>query len=206
VFHPKYGILVIEVKSGGIVLDNGKWWYERTDNQQRYPMKDPLEQANRTTYTIKDMVEDALPVGEYCWIEPAVWFPSLSDRTVVKAMPNTYHPEIVLLDWALKNTKKAIDNAYQFYDSTRRTKLSSESAKLVVRTLAPAFRAVPGLGAIYAEQEHIFLRLTNEQNGLLDYLDEQPTAVIQGSAGTGKTLLATEKARRLSESDRVLFL
>jgi len=32
IFHPKFGILVIEVKSGGIALGNGQWWYERKDN------------------------------------------------------------------------------------------------------------------------------------------------------------------------------
>lgn len=206
VFHPKYGFLVIEVKSGGIVLDNGQWQYERSDNHERFEMKDPLEQANRTTYIIKELVEGVLPNGDYCWVEPIVWFPSISDRSLISDMPNTYHPEIVFMDWALTNTKQAIDNAYQFYDSARRTKLSGESAKMIIRTLAPAFSAVPSLGALYAEQEHRFLRMTTEQNGLLDYLEEQPTAVVQGSAGTGKTLLAVEKARRLSGDSKVLFL
>lgn len=206
VFHPTYGILVIEVKSGGIALSEGQWWYEPTNSTKRYPMKDPLEQASRTNYTMNDLLVSALPAGEYCWGEPAVWFPSLSNRDMINDMPNTYHPEVVFMDWALTHTKQAIDNAYQFYDSARRTNLSAASAKLVIKTLAPAFNAVPSLGALYAEQEYRFLRLTQEQNGLLDYLEEQPSAVVQGSAGTGKTLLAVEKARRLSEDGKVLFL
>ena len=206
VFHPRYGILVIEVKSGGIALENGQWLYVRMDNHQRHPMKDPMEQASRTKFTIKELVDDALPEGEYCWAEAAVWFPSLSNRRIIADMPNTYHGETVLTDWAIANTRQAIEQVYRFYDTERRTRLSDESAGKIIRTLAPAFRAVPSLGTVYAEQEHHFLRLTNEQNGLLDYLDEQPTAVVQGSAGTGKTLLALEKARRLSESGKVLFL
>jgi len=206
IFHPKHGILVIEVKSGGIALENGQWWYERTNNHERKPMKAPLEQADRTKYELVDMINSCLDEGEYCWVEPAVWFPSLADRELIKNMPNTYHPEIIMMEWALKNTRQAIDNAYQFYNSSRRTRLSPVSAKLIVRTLAPAFSAIPSLGSIYAEQELSFLRMTNEQNGLLDHLEEQPRAVIQGSAGTGKTLLAVEKARRLSVSDKVLFL
>jgi len=208
VFHPIYGILVIEVKSGGIALEDGQWWYVRTDNQQRNLMKkDPLEQANRTKHSIIDLVRAT--TSELCNVESAVWFPSLADRKIVEDMPNTYHQEIVLMDWALENTRQAIENAYNFYDSKGRTKLSPQGSKLIVKTLAPAFNAVQSLSSLYAEQEYHFLRITNEQNGLLDYLDEQPTAVIQGSAGTGKTMLAVEKARRLSErseSDRVLFL
>ncbi|RIN47915.1 DUF2075 domain-containing protein, partial [Staphylococcus simulans] len=47
---------------------------------------------------------------------------------------------------------------------------------------------------------------TNEQNYLLDYLEEQQLAVIQGGAGTGKTMLALEKARRLPSTEEVVFL
>ena len=206
VFHPRYGLLVIEVKSGGIILDNGHWFYERTDNNDRYPMKDPLEQANRTKYNLKDLIDGVLPMTEYCWIESAVWFPSLSDRSVVPNMPNTYHPEIVLMEWALSNTKQAIENAYRFYCSEQRTSLLPQSAKQIVKTLAPAFHAIPNFGSMLAEQEYLFLRLTNEQSSLLDYLDEQPSATIQGSAGTGKTMLAVEKAKRLAKDGNVLFL
>jgi hypothetical protein len=206
VFHPKYGILVIEVKSGGIILEDGRWWYTRDDTLERFPMKDPLEQACRTMYAMKELVEKALPDGEYCWVEPVVWFPSLSDRETIGSLPNTYHREIVLMAWALQNPEKAIRNAYEFYNNARHTNISPDSAKLIVRTLAPAFNAVQSLSSVYAEQEYRFLRLTQEQSHLLDNLDEQPVAVIHGGAGTGKTLLAVEKARRLSVEDRVLFL
>lgn len=36
--------------------------------------------------------------------------------------------------------------------------------------------------------------MTREQNRLLDYLDEQQIAAIHGVAGTGKTIMAIEKA------------
>lgn len=49
--------------------------------------------------------------------------------------------------------------------------------------------------------------MTKQQAALLDYLEEQKTAVIHGLAGTGKTVLAVEKAKRLaSQTDPVLFL
>ncbi|MFQ8978358.1 MAG: DEAD/DEAH box helicase family protein, partial [Veillonella sp.] len=51
------------------------------------------------------------------------------------------------------------------------------------------------------------LKLTNEQIGLLDYISEQKSATIQGVAGTGKTLIAKEAARRFGmEGRKVLFL
>lgn len=41
-------------------------------------------------------------------------------------------------------------------------------------------------------------QLLYEQYRLLDFLEDQPTAVINGAAGTGKTMIAVEKARRNS--------
>lgn len=48
--------------------------------------------------------------------------------------------------------------------------------------------------------------MTAEQMYLLDYLEEQEEAAIHGVAGTGKTVLAVQKAKSLSESGPVLFL
>lgn len=48
--------------------------------------------------------------------------------------------------------------------------------------------------------------MTSEQSSILDYLEEQRVAAIQGGAGTGKTMLAIEKAIRLSGNGKVLFL
>ena len=53
----------------------------------------------------------------------------------------------------------------------------------------------------------VFHRLLDEQAGILDFLDEQLTAAINGAAGTGKTMIAVEKARRhAAAGERVLFL
>lgn len=46
-----------------------------------------------------------------------------------------------------------------------------------------------------------------EQSGILNFLTEQRSAVINGAAGTGKTMIAVEKAvRHAADGERVLFL
>lgn len=52
----------------------------------------------------------------------------------------------------------------------------------------------------------MFRKMTAEQMYLLDYLEEQEEAAIHGVAGTGKTVLAVQKAKSLSETGTVLFL
>ena len=46
------------------------------------------------------------------------------------------------------------------------------------------------------ELEHAFLKLTNEQMRLARLYFRAKSATIQGVAGTGKTLIAKEAARR----------
>ncbi len=50
VFHPKKGILVIEVKSGKIKCKDGKWEQTNTKTLEMKLMKDPMVQAERSKH------------------------------------------------------------------------------------------------------------------------------------------------------------
>lgn len=205
-------ILLIEVKSGGIECIDNAWTYIRTDNGERHPMKNPLAQADRTKYRFKEIISELFDDtsgradAQYCLVESAVWFPSISKRDVVGELPQEFLPEIVLYENALENPQKFIDGIYDFYDGYRHTKLSPDSYNKVYDAFAPCYRVLPSLRSKRLEQEAEFVRLTREQSSLLDYLEEQRVAAIQGAAGTGKTMLAIEKAKRLAQSGKVLFL
>lgn len=212
IFHPRKGIIVIEVKSGGIECINNTWTYIRTDNGERHSMKNPLKQADKSKYRFLDMLEDLLKDTEYtehpqyCMVESAVWFPSISKRDVIGNLPMEYHPEITLLENALDSPQKYIDDIYDFYEGWKHTRLDKTPADVIIDAFSPLYRVMPSLKSKRLEQEEVFVRLTREQNSLLNYLEEQRVAAIQGAAGTGKTWLAIEKARRLADSGKVLFL
>ena len=87
-------------------------------------------------------------------------------------------------------------------------KLSKEECETFIKfVIAPNCNLVPS--------ERFFIDLKNgnlasfleDQKAILNYLEEQKIAVISGGAGTGKTMIALEKAIRISESgQKVLFL
>jgi len=82
-----------------------------------------------------------------------------------------------------------------------------ESDKLLKNVLCPSFKLIPSLKSKSMLKDLVFNRLLNEQANVLNYLVDQKTALINGAAGTGKTMIAMEKARRNSMAgEKVLFL
>jgi len=82
-----------------------------------------------------------------------------------------------------------------------------EANSLLNNILCPSFNILPSKTLELDYKRERFNALIKEQCNLLDYLEEQRSAVINGAAGTGKTMIAIEKARRHSSNgESVLFL
>lgn len=207
IFNKNYGILVVEVKSGGISFKDGKWLQTRLDNSEINEMKNPFNQANRSKYKLIDEIDYKLPYGDRCFIDKAVWFPSISNDELQKAnLPLEYDSKLILTKESLNNPLQSILSVYNFYNSTRYTMLSRNSENVILETIMPSFNLVPSASNIKDEADYVFYQLTNEQKKVLDFISDQQTVAIQGSAGTGKTFIAVEQAKRLSSDKKVLFL
>lgn len=96
--------------------------------------------------------------------------------------------------------EKLIDDS-----SGYKNQLTKEEANtFVYKMLAPELKTVISSKKDY---EDTYIELLEEQCVVLDFLKFQRTASISGCSGTGKTLVAVERARRLSnEGKKVLFL
>ena len=207
IFNKNYGILVVEVKSGGISFKDGKWLQTRLDNSEINEMKNPFNQANRSKYKLIDEIDYKLPYGDRCFIDKAVWFPYISNDELQKAnLPLEYDSKLILTKESLNNPLQSILSIYNFYNSTRYTMLSRNSENVILETIMPSFNLVPSASNIKDEADYVFYQLTNEQKKVLDFISDQQTVAIQGSAGTGKTFIAVEQAKRLSSDKKVLFL
>lgn len=73
--------------------------------------------------------------------------------------------------------------------------------------IAPACNLIPSENFFIDLKKGRFSAFLDDQKAILNYLEEQKVAVISGGAGTGKTMIALEKAIRLNNSgNKVLFL
>ena len=205
ILHKKYGLLVIEVKSGGIEYKDGNWIQTRLDNNEKHQMKNPFTQADKSKYKFIDIIENVLPYGKKCYVDKAVWFPSVN-KTSFDELPPEYDPSIILTEEALENPISYLIKAFDFYNSKQQTNLEQEDFKRIFNALMPEFNLVPSASNIIEESDYSFLQLTKDQQKVLDFISDQGNVAIQGGAGTGKTFIAVEQARRFSESGEVLFL
>lgn len=73
--------------------------------------------------------------------------------------------------------------------------------------LAPSFSLISLQEVEIERTKNVFKRILKEQVALLNYLQEQNKAIINGLADTGKTVMAVEKARlHVEKGEEVLFL
>lgn len=206
IFHPSRGIIVIEVKSGGIRHDDNGWHQKNTLTEEEKRMKDPLVQAEKSKFTFVDLLSEQEEKFHTFWVEAAVWFPSVDSPEAIGKLPPGYRQEIVLTKKDIGSVKYSIEKIFDYYGMEQRKYYNDDDKQNVLNILSPCFNVIPSMSTVVNEQEYYFNRMTMEQSYLLDYLEEQRVAAIQGGAGTGKTMLALEKAKRMSRDGRVLFL
>ncbi len=85
------------------------------------------------------------------------------------------------------------------------TPIGAPLRKKILEAIRPDFDLVPNLRSRLRHLDVAFERLTGEQMDRLDELESNPRLVWTGGAGTGKTFLAAEAARRKSAHGDVLF-
>lgn len=209
VFHPAYGLIVFEVKDGLISYNRGQGWIQENRRTGACSVIDPMGQVEKSKYYFRDHVlkpafDNSVPFT--CC--SAVWFTSGDCNCISGSLPLNYKEETTL--WAndltsVEQVQNAITRVFKYHDATCYTP-SQELTEKVLDLLAPEFGLVKTIRSQALANETLFHIMTREQNRLLDYLDEQQTAAIHGAAGTGKTIMALEKATRLEADGQVLFL
>ncbi len=205
ILDPQWGVLVVEVKGGEVWCNEGEW-YQKNRNTGQVVSINPEAQASNTKFRIRWEVMDRIPRSDGILFGHAVWFPDgVVDRT---KLPMNYHPQITLDAEDIVQPSLAIQRAFKYWQSQHpHAEGPRERAAAVLNVLVPSLSIVRSVRQTLDEREEAFVQLNREQARIIDFLDDQLHAAIHGAAGTGKTLLGLEKARRLaSPTEPVLFL
>lgn len=209
IFHADKGIICLEAKAGHVRYQDGYWKYG-----SGIPMHNggPFNQASANKWKLKHFIENSKLSGiiSRCKFLHAVWFPSITQPELVSmTMPPEADKVLVLTKEALNNPEPFLDKifAIELPNKVETTLSKAEAQRLIREVLCPQFNVFPTASYDADLKKMVFHRLLKEQAGILNYLEEQQTAIINGAAGTGKTMIALEKAQRhASDGQKVLFL
>lgn len=203
VCHPDYGYLCIEVKGGGVGFDadTGEW-YSIDRYRQKHSIKNPISQALRAKYSIRSKLDEQqgwrdLSLGN-ALRGHAVFFPDVGDAHLL-SRPDM--PSVLIGSADSFNDLAAwIESAFQYWgdQSSGYSPVGRRGVEVIRKIFGRSFTVTPLLSSRLADQEVRRLSLTKDQMRVLDFLRSHRRVAVSGGAGTGKTVLALEKARRLA--------
>lgn len=204
IVHPHLGLLVLEVKGGGIRVDGSRGtWYSRDRNGVEHAIPDPFEQARENLYELKRTLEDAPSTRKFRYrFQRGVAFPDIPVGPT--GLGPDANREIIIDSSDLHFLEQSVRRVSGVLPE--RERLSREAVTALIDLLKPSREIVRlGLGRQVIEAEEQIRVLTERQYEVLNYLQLRRQIAIPGCAGSGKTMLAIEKARRLIEQgQRVL--
>ncbi|MBX9471079.1 nuclease-related domain-containing DEAD/DEAH box helicase [Microcella sp.] len=206
VVAPGHGVLVIEVKSHeSIEADgDGRWRYGNRD----WVTRSPFEQASGAQHSIIEYLQSkgAGPVGYP--IFHAAWLTQLSKS---KITPSIGWHDWQLLDAAdlvgdkapsaiIRTLNKASAHLSETISGYRRVAAQPDAPHTdrIVELLTPRFVAELSAKELARRREKEQAQFTDEQVKILDVVGTNPRLLVEGPAGSGKTWVAAEAARRAS--------
>ncbi len=202
------GIFVLEVKGGAVSRnEQGVWEYTSMDGRRGQSSEGPFRQAAGALSALRKAIESDLgdrflarvPLG-YGVLLPncrfnvtsGEWEPwMVADKRAWETFSDWLH--VLIRNWRAKVRHGA------------RT-LEQIDIEELTAFLRPSFERAPALGDHISHHDQRAEEFTLDQMRLLDVVEENPRVLCTGGAGTGKTFLAAELARRRSTEESPVLL
>jgi len=197
IIHPDKGILILEAKGGKISYDYlNMAWYQNQDKMKISPFK----QAKEIKFKFLDFLSkyNEFLKKDFC-IGQCVAFPDIDD--VANNLLSEAPQEILLLRPQLGNISGWISSVFDYYYKAEKnfTKLGEQRTDSIINLISPSTVFKKYIVNDIGKNNQEILQLTEQQFDILNNLCLHSQCIVLGCAGSGKTQLVIEKARRLCQ-------
>jgi len=206
IFAPGLGALVVEVKSHLSASRRDGMWYLGSDPATS---RSPFEQAENNRYSLKKSIENRgwnSPPLRSVVIFTGCSFAESSSEWLPWQCINKTQIGIHGVAGMLRSSFEGMRKHYSETSSWRSLEFSVEDAQKLSGHLRGDFEVSESLSSISKDRYEEYRIFIDEQYEALDQLEENSRMIFDGAAGTGKTLLALETARRSVESGKKIIL
>ncbi len=196
------GLFVLEVKGGGVACRDGMWETRNRMGQTERLSESPFKQAEGALHGLRRRLPAAvtndLVVGYGVVLPDVQGLPESAEwdrKTLADARDCRQFErwlEKLIAHWRAKDPRKPM--------------VTADQLGILRQQLRPDFEAVKSLHRSVHEVEERIARLTEGQLGFIDTVEVNERVICSGGAGTGKTMLAQELAKRWSAEGKQVAL
>lgn len=201
-----HGVFALEIKGGRVSFDGQRWGYMNREGYEDISYEGPFRQAESAMHSLRERLSQQLT------------------STLFKKI--TFGYGVVLPDCRLSAESVEWDQALLCQDGQHRAlegwlkrlihywcakesapqQLSADEIKVLIDVLRPKQVSITPLHAQVEWASERIAQFTEQQLLLLDAVEANPRVICSGSAGTGKTFMAMELARRWTSAGKQVLL
>jgi hypothetical protein len=178
--------------------------------------KSPVEQVQQQMFEVMDLVEDRLddinrgsmgrpipqPTHGYALIFP---FLRSAEQLERFELPR----ELILDSDELNDLEAAIKRAMAYWNKKRTVRhplTTMQYQTILDRVISPAVNLAPDLNDAFDVERRAFHKLDIQQSFAIEVIVRNRRMAVEGGAGTGKTMIAIEAARRMRDAGKHVLL
>ena len=205
------GFFALEVKGGRVSCKDGVWQFGDPSRKSYSKKEDPWTQSKGTMFAVRKLLTETDSRFKDLLIGFGVVMPGERFTTTGAEI----EPAVLLdmrefskeLGFYIGKLERHWTNAYESKHGRKPRLPSKEDVQAARRILRPDVASTFSLGSYLTGIDARLIELTNDQIRVSRRMAANPRTVVRGQAGTGKTVIAMERARQLAaQGKRVLFL
>jgi hypothetical protein len=196
--HPELGILALEVKGGDIGYDRaaGRWTQTGRDGPHHLD-EDPFHQARDEMRSLERILGAQSGAGD--WAHAIGFGVAFPDARYGHAERPDAPAEIVIDREDLRRLDERVPDVMRHWRRPGEpASFGPEGMRALATALGFRMEIREPLRLRFDEEDRKIVELTEDQSWVLSFVANRTRAAVTGPAGSGKTLLALQIARRLA--------